>query len=311
MSAQPAVNGVLVVDKPLGPTSHDVVARARRALGTPRVGHTGTLDPQATGVLPLVVGKATRLAQFLSASVKEYDALVAFGRATDTYDAAGAVTEETGRQPSAEAVEAALERFRGAFLQAPPAYSAKKVDGERAYARARRAEAVTPAPVAVTVERLELTGWDGDLVCLRVRASAGFYVRSLAHDLGAALGTGAHLAGLRRILAGAFTLDDAVPFEHAGARAPRVAPAAGCDRSSRCCPTCRPSGSRSGACGGPATARMWGRPTSRGRRRRPATSSFLVRTERSWRWPPRQPSPAFCIRPWFCANMKSLLASAR
>lgn len=216
MSARPAVDGVLVVDKPPGPTSHDVVARVRRALGTPRVGHTGTLDPQATGVLPLVVGKATRLAQFLSASVKEYDALVAFGRATDTYDAAGAVTEETGRQPSAEAVEAALERFRGAFLQAPPAYSAKKVDGERAYARARRAEAVTPAPVAVTVERLELTGWDGALACVRVRASAGFYVRSLAHDLGVALGTGAHLAGLRRIRAGAFTLDQATPFELLG-----------------------------------------------------------------------------------------------
>jgi tRNA pseudouridine55 synthase len=310
MSAQPAVDGVLVVDKPLGPTSHDVVARARRALGTPRVGHTGTLDPQATGVLPLVVGKATRLAQFLSASVKEYDALVAFGRATDTYDAAGAVTEETGRQPSAEAVEAALERFRGAFLQAPPAYSAKKVDGERAYARARRAEAVTPAPVAVTVERLELTGWDGDLACLRVRASAGFYVRSLAHDLGAALGTGAHLAGLRRILAGAFTLDDAVPFEllgpeHRALLLPRLRPL---EQVLPHVPALRLTerGVRRAGHGqdvGPADFE--------GRRRRPATSSFLVRTERSWRWPPRRPSPAFCIRPWFCANMKSLLASAR
>lgn len=207
------VDGVLVVDKPLGPTSHDVVARARRALGTPRVGHTGTLDPQATGVLPLVVGKATRLAQFLTSSVKAYEARVAFGRSTDTYDAAGAVTEDTGRQPDPDAVEAALGSFRGAFLQAPPAYSAKKVDGERAYARARRDEAVTLLPVTVTVERLELTRWDGPVACLTVSASAGFYVRSLAHDLGAVLGTGGHLAGLRRIAAGAFTLDDAVPFD--------------------------------------------------------------------------------------------------
>ena len=213
MSRPAAIDGLLVVDKPPGPTSHDVVSRARRALGTPRVGHTGTLDPGASGVLPLVVGKATRLAKFLSATFKEYEALVAFGRATDTYDAAGAVTEETGRQPSPEAVEAALAGFRGRYLQAPPAYSAKKVHGERAYARARRAETVTLAPVPVTVERLELTGWEGPLARLSVRASAGFYVRSLAHDLGVSLGTGAHLAGLRRTRAGAATLDEAVPFE--------------------------------------------------------------------------------------------------
>lgn len=213
MTGSAPPHGVLVVDKPSGMTSHDVVARARRALGTPRVGHTGTLDPLATGVLPLVVGKATRLAQFLSASTKEYDAVVAFGRATDTYDAAGTVTTETGRQPTPEEVEAALEGFRGTFAQTPPAYSAKKVDGERAYARARRDEAVVPAAVTVTVEALELTGWDGDRACLRVRASAGFYVRSLAHDLGAVLGTGAHLAGLRRTRAGAFTLAQAVPFD--------------------------------------------------------------------------------------------------
>jgi tRNA pseudouridine55 synthase len=209
----PALDGVLVVDKPLGPTSHDVVARARRALGTPRVGHTGTLDPRATGVLPLVIGKGTRLARFLTASMKEYEALVVFGRATDTYDAAGTVTAETGRRPAPDAVEAALAQFRGAFLQTPPAYSAKKVDGERAYARARRDEAVTPPAVMVSVEQLALTGWEGEMARLTVRASAGFYVRSLAHDLGTALGTGAHLAGLRRTRAGVFTLDDAVPFD--------------------------------------------------------------------------------------------------
>lgn len=213
MTAPPGLDGVLVIDKPVGPTSHDVVARARRALGTPKVGHTGTLDPLASGVLPLVVGRATRLARFLSASVKEYEATVAFGRATDTYDAAGETTSESAERPSASDVEAALAAFRGTFAQTPPAFSAKKIDGERAYRLARRAAPVAPAPVTVTVEALDLVECGPDSVRLRVRVSAGFYVRSLAHDLGMALGCGGHLAALRRTRAGAFTLAEAAPFD--------------------------------------------------------------------------------------------------
>lgn len=213
MTAAPPLDGVLVLDKPVGPTSHDVVARARRALGTPKIGHTGTLDPLASGVLPLVIGRATRLARFLSASVKEYEATVAFGRATDTCDAAGETTSESVERPSASAVEAALAAFRGAFAQTPPVFSAKKIDGERAYRLARQAAPVAPAPVTVTVEALDLIEYGRDAVRLRMRVSAGFYVRSLAHDLGVALGCGGHLAALRRTRAGAFTLADALGFD--------------------------------------------------------------------------------------------------
>lgn len=213
MTALAALDGVLILDKPVGPTSHDVVARARRALGTPKVGHTGTLDPLASGVLPLVVGRATRLARFLSSSVKEYEATVAFGRTTDTCDAAGATTSESPERPSAADVDAAVARFRGTFAQTPPAFSAKKVGGERAYRLARQSTPVSPAPVTVTVEALDVLECGPDAVRLRVRASAGFYVRSLAHDLGAVLGCGAHLAALRRTRAGAFTLADAVSFD--------------------------------------------------------------------------------------------------
>src|SRR4051794_19350465 len=146
------MNGVLVIDKPEGPTSHDVVARARRALGTRRVGHTGTLDPLATGVLPLVVGRATRLASLFSGSEKEYEAGIRLGLATDPYDAAG----RTGPVPAApdgidpDTIESALEAFRGTYLQSPPAYSAKKIDGVAAYTLARRNEAVQPSPVTVS-----------------------------------------------------------------------------------------------------------------------------------------------------------------
>lgn len=212
MSGAP-LDGVLVVDKPAGPTSHDVVARARRALGTRRIGHTGTLDPQATGVLPLVVGRATRLAGLLTAADKEYEADVVFGRATDTFDAAGRVTEETVARPAREAVAAALERFRGVFQQTPPAYSAKKVGGVRAYVRARQRAPLALPPVTVTVHTLEAIAWGPDRVRLRLRAAPGFYVRALAHDLGQAVGCPAHLAALRRTRAGGFGLAEAVPFE--------------------------------------------------------------------------------------------------
>jgi tRNA pseudouridine55 synthase len=221
-------DGVLVVDKPAGPTSHDVVAAARRALALPRVGHTGTLDPHATGVLPLVLGRATRLAQFLTASAKEYDATIAFGRTTDTYDSAGTVLTTSAARPGEDELEAALGRFRGTFDQTPPAFSAKRVGGKRAYALARRVRSASPPapdPVPVTVERLDLLSFDGTSARLAMRVSAGFYVRSLAHDLGRALGMGAVLEALRRTRAGDFDLSGAVGLDEL-VRADRAALAA-------------------------------------------------------------------------------------
>ena len=217
------MDGVLVIDKPVGPTSHDVVARMRRILEERRVGHTGTLDPGASGVLPLVIGRATRLARFLSASEKRYEAVIRVGVATDSYDAEGTRLANTwdGRRPSREAIDAALDAFRGSFLQRPPAYSAKKIAGRRSYKTARAARSGRsdlpdpsrlPAAVAVTVHRLEVLQLEDNLLTLRVDCSAGFYVRSLAHDLGQRLGTGAHLAGLRRTRSGDFILADALPL---------------------------------------------------------------------------------------------------
>lgn len=207
------LNGVLVVDKPSGPTSHDVVAEARRALKIRRIGHTGTLDPFATGVLALVLGQATRLSRFMTSGVKGYEAVVHLGVQTDTYDSTGAIQREArdlaAAMTSAD-LERALETFRGSFAQVPPPFSAKKVDGTRAYELARRHEAVALAPAPVTVSHLELVSSEGPRVTLRVEATTGFYVRSLAHDLGERLGCGAHLASLRRYRSGPFTLDQAV-----------------------------------------------------------------------------------------------------
>jgi tRNA pseudouridine55 synthase len=220
------LDGLLVVDKPAGPTSHDAVARVRRALGERRIGHTGTLDPAATGVLCLVLGRATRLAQFLSSSDKTYEAVVRFGFATDTGDADGRATRASGASgmPARDAVEAALDAFRGTFMQQPPAFSAKKIGGRRSHelarARARAGEtgdrgdlADLPAPVGVTVHRLDIVGLEADRVTLRVHCSAGFYVRSLAHDLGERLGVGAHLVALRRTRSGDVTLETAIPLD--------------------------------------------------------------------------------------------------
>ena len=206
-------SGVLVVDKPEGPTSHDVVTLARRALGVSRVGHTGTLDPLATGVLPLVIGPATRLAQFLTASDKTYDATIAFGRSTDTYDAKGREVAACERRPSRAQLDAALQKFRGEFEQTPPAYSAKNIDGERSYELARKRKTVTlPKAVRVTARRLDVLAFDGDTATLSMTVTAGFYVRSLAHDLGDMLGCGAVLLALRRTRSGEFGLDRAVPL---------------------------------------------------------------------------------------------------
>src|SRR5215204_4336886 len=181
------MDGLLIIDKPSGPTSHEAVARVRRALGERRIGHTGTLDPGASGVLPLVLGRATRLARFLSASDKSYDAVVRLGVATDTQDAAGTALGpgHQGAWPSRDAIDRALDQFRGTFLQQPPAYSAKKVAGERSYRAARRAKragtgaalsdavavpgpAALPAPVAVRTTALDLIAVDDELVTLRV-----------------------------------------------------------------------------------------------------------------------------------------------
>lgn len=227
------MDGVLVVDKPAGCTSHDVVARVRRALGESRIGHTGTLDPLATGVLPLVIGRATRLASMLSGADKQYEAGVRLGCATDTYDATGSVM--TGFGGSADpgsglhvtpdrrvpppagldeaVIQSALGAFRGTYLQTPPKFSAKKIGGVAAHRRARRNQDVQMTPVTVSVSELVLLGYAQGLARLRVTATAGFYVRSLAHDLGAALGCGGHLESLRRTRAGDFTLDDAVPLD--------------------------------------------------------------------------------------------------
>jgi tRNA pseudouridine55 synthase len=204
---------VLVVDKPVGPSSHDIVVVARRVLGIGRIGHTGTLDPQASGVLPLVLGQATRLARHLTGSDKEYAATIRFGVVTDTRDATGEVVEASGTVPTADDILAALPRFRGTFEQTPPAYSAKMVEGERSYVRARAGKPVEAPPIAVTAHVVELLSFDPPLARLRVRCSAGFYVRSLAHDLGQALTTGAILDALIRTEAANFRLDDAVPFE--------------------------------------------------------------------------------------------------
>ena len=211
----PFPDGVLVVDKPQGPTSHDVVTLARRALGVSRIGHTGTLDPMATGVLPLVIGRATRLAQFLTASDKDYEATVAFGRTTNTYDAMGTIITTSGERPTRDQVEQALGRFRGTFEQTPPAYSAKNIAGARSYDIARKARdgvVTLPKAVTITVRELNLISCDGETAVLQMRVTAGFYVRSLAHDLGAALGMGGVLTALRRTRSGEFGLEGSVPL---------------------------------------------------------------------------------------------------
>jgi tRNA pseudouridine55 synthase len=228
------MDGVLVIDKPSGPTSHDVVARVRRATGLKKVGHTGTLDPMATGVLPLVLGRGTRLAQFLSGAEKTYEAEIRLGQATDTWDAAGAPLRapDTGRAvpdassvPPSEAKPAAdppidageirrvLSGLTGTYLQAPPPFSAKKIAGVRSYEMARDGRPVRPNAVSVTVRELSVLAIEGTVVVVRLTCTAGFYVRALAHELGCRLGVGGHLQALRRTRSGEFTLEHAVRLE--------------------------------------------------------------------------------------------------
>ena len=208
------MNGVLIIDKPAGFTSHDVVNRARRILHERSIGHLGTLDPMATGVLPLVTGNLTRLAQFYTASEKTYEGTIRFGFATDTYDADGDPT--TPPQPvtlRAQEVEAVAGRFRGLIEQTPPPFSAKKIKGVPAYKLARQQKEVKLQPVQVEIKEFEILEVAVDRARFRARVASGTYMRSVAHDMGRELACGAHLESLRRTSVAEFTLDDAHTLE--------------------------------------------------------------------------------------------------
>jgi tRNA pseudouridine55 synthase len=204
-----------VVDKPAGLTSHDVVARVRHAVGGGKVGHAGTLDPFATGVLVVCLGRATRLAEWASAADKRYRAEIVLGVETDTYDLTGQVLATVPVDLESDQVEAALARFVGETDQRPPAYSAIQVGGRRLYDMARRGEAVEVEPRRVTIQRLDLIDWSPPRLTVDLSCSKGTYVRSLAHDLGAALGTGAHLGALRRLASGDVAIEQAGPLDEA------------------------------------------------------------------------------------------------
>ena len=210
----PPLGGVLVIDKPAGWTSHDVVAKARGLTGIRQIGHSGTLDPMATGVLVLCLGKATRLLEYLTGLPKTYLAGITLGAATDTYDATGTVIyQHPLPELTAEALEQTLDGFRGEIMQTPPAYSAIKRNGEAQYKRARRGEEVVLDPRPVTVYELTLLEFDDGVIRIRITCSAGTYVRSIAHDLGQVLGCGAHLSSLRRLAVGPFGIDQAVTLQ--------------------------------------------------------------------------------------------------
>jgi tRNA pseudouridine55 synthase len=208
-----AISGVLVVDKPVGMTSHDVVQIVRTGTGLRRAGHTGTLDPRASGVLVILVGPAVRLSEFVSASDKRYQAIIRLGSTTDTFDADGKLSESG--QPvnvTEEQFEKALATFVGEIEQIPPPYSAVKVQGRKAYELARNGEKVELAPRKITVHHLEVLEWAPPGAVSDVHCSSGTYVRPLANDLGVALGCGAHLVGLRRTKSGRFSLREAAPL---------------------------------------------------------------------------------------------------
>jgi len=204
------VNGLLVIYKPGGMTSHDVVSRLRKITGEKSIGHLGTLDPMATGVLPLLLGKFTRLAQYFSSSEKSYSGTIRFGFATDTYDAEG---EPTGPESNPvlclDKIRAAAGRFFGEMEQMPPPFSAKKIDGTPAYKLARAGKPVILKPATIRITSFEIVGVNGAEASFTMRVSAGGYVRSIAHELGQELGCGAHLSSLRRTQAGVFALADA------------------------------------------------------------------------------------------------------
>jgi tRNA pseudouridine55 synthase len=212
------MDGILNINKPVGITSHTVVARTRRLLHQQRVGHAGTLDPLAAGVLPICLGQATRVAEYLSESGKAYRAELVLGVVTDTYDREGQVVARQAVPPfTREQLEAVLQSFVGPQLQVPPPYSALKVQGQPAYKRARAGEAVKLAARPVVIERLALLAWESPRLLLEIECSKGTYVRSLAHDLGQRLGCGAHLAALVRTRSGPFGLEESITLEQLAA----------------------------------------------------------------------------------------------
>ncbi len=229
------MNGILIIDKPAGITSHDVVNRVRRRLGTKRVGHTGTLDPFATGVMVILVGQATRLARFLDKDEKEYEAVIRFGFETETGDATGSPkigTEETGdRAVEIGLLKRVLADLRGEISQVPPMYSAKKIDGRKLYELARRGETIERPAVRVNISRLELISTTGgeeiDTATIRVTCSAGTYIRVLAEDIGRKAGSRAHLEALHRLRAGKFSIEESATLdelEHDTERVTRLLP---------------------------------------------------------------------------------------
>lgn len=216
------MNGLLVLDKPAGMTSHDVVYAVRRATGEKSVGHLGTLDPMATGVLPLLLGKWTRLAQFFSAAEKVYTGTIRFGWATDTYDAEGTQAGETAPLTlGLTELQKLAMHFAGEMEQVPPVFSAKKIGGVPAYKLARAGKEVPVKPARIFIHSFALTGLEGDVASFEMHVSAGGYVRSVAHELGQMAGCGAHLASLRRTRAGDFSLEQSLTLEQMSALAGR------------------------------------------------------------------------------------------
>ena len=207
------MNGIVIVDKPQGWTSQDVTARLRRVYATRRIGHGGTLDPMATGVLPVFVGRATRGVEFFEHAEKTYDTVLLLGRTTDTQDVTGTVLAEKAVRLSPADIENVLPRFRGDILQVPPMYSALKVNGKKLYELARKGQEVERQPRPITVFELTNLGFDGTRLSLRVKCSKGTYIRTLCQDIGDALGCGGCMEALRRVRAGEYGIEDAVPLE--------------------------------------------------------------------------------------------------
>ena len=207
------MNGIVIVDKPAGWTSQDVTARLRRVFGTRRIGHGGTLDPMATGVLPVFVGRATRGVEFFEHAEKTYETVLRLGITTDTEDITGTVLTEQDAFVTGQMLEQVLQKFRGEILQVPPMYSALKVNGQKLCDLARKGREVERQPRPITIHELTLLGMEADGIRLRVRCSKGTYIRTLCKDIGAALGCGGCMASLRRIQAGEYTVREAVPLE--------------------------------------------------------------------------------------------------
>ncbi len=207
------MNGIVIVDKPSGWTSQDVTSRLRRVFNTRRIGHGGTLDPMATGVLPVFVGRATRGVEFFEHAEKVYETVLRLGLTTDTEDITGTVLTETPAQITLEQLEAVLPKFRGEIMQVPPMYSALKVNGQKLCDLARKGREVERQPRPITIHELTLLGQEADGFRLRVHCSKGTYIRTLCKDIGEALGCGGCMASLRRISAGSYSIEEAVPLE--------------------------------------------------------------------------------------------------